>query len=162
MGIGVTFIIIGIIVVVILQYNNHFSSRKFIKDTEPYFRFLMEDDYEFVLTLRYGALGFSVSAFEGQEIVLLVQAAGEVVTYVHAAFHRLVAVLVSDCVHALFQPVLALRKLLVKERKLHDFPVGQPRRAHRNCAERRGEGVEFRQQADCLFRYVRGIGSRGG
>ena len=54
MGIGVTFIIIGIIVVVILQYNNHFSSRKFIKDTEPYFRFLMEDDYEFVLTLRYG------------------------------------------------------------------------------------------------------------
>ena len=54
MGIGVTFIIIAVIVVFILQYNNHFSSRKFIKDTEPYFRFLMEDDYEFILRVKYG------------------------------------------------------------------------------------------------------------
>ena len=54
MGIGVTFIIIAVIIVFILQYNNHFSSRKFIKDTEPYFRFLMEDDYEFILRVKYG------------------------------------------------------------------------------------------------------------
>lgn len=54
MGIGLTFIIIAVIIVFILQYNNHFSSRKFIKDTEPYFRFLMEDDYEFILRVKYG------------------------------------------------------------------------------------------------------------
>ena len=54
MGIGITFIIIAVIVVFILQANNHFNSRKFVKDTEPYFRFLMEDDYEFLLNIRYG------------------------------------------------------------------------------------------------------------
>ena len=54
MGIGITFIIIAIIIVIILQANNHFNSRKFVKDTEPYFRFLMEDDYEFLLNIRYG------------------------------------------------------------------------------------------------------------
>src|SRR5690606_35111552 len=28
---------------------------KFIQETEPYFRFLMEEDYKFLLTLRYGS-----------------------------------------------------------------------------------------------------------
>ena len=55
MGIGLTFIIIAIIVVFLLEYNNHFSSNKFIKETEPYFRTLMESDYEFLLTIRYGS-----------------------------------------------------------------------------------------------------------
>lgn len=54
MDIGITFIIIAVIIVFLLQYNHHFSSRKFIKDTEPYFRFLMEDDYEFLLKVKYG------------------------------------------------------------------------------------------------------------
>lgn len=48
------FIIIAIIVIFILQVNNHFSSNKFIKETEPYFRILMEDDYEFLLRIKYG------------------------------------------------------------------------------------------------------------
>lgn len=47
------FILIGIILVVILEYNKKIDTRKFIQDTEPYFRFLMEDDYEFLLTMRY-------------------------------------------------------------------------------------------------------------
>ena len=54
MSIGLTFIIIAIIVIFLLEYNNHFSSNKFIKETEPYFRVLMEDDYEFLLRIRYG------------------------------------------------------------------------------------------------------------
>ena len=55
MSIGLIFIIIAIIVVFILEVNNHFSSNKFIKETEPYFKILMEDDYEFLLRIRYGS-----------------------------------------------------------------------------------------------------------
>lgn len=51
---GIAFIIIAVIFVVILQANSHFSSKKFIKETEPYFRFLMEDDYKFLLSVKYG------------------------------------------------------------------------------------------------------------
>ena len=47
------FVIIGIIILAILEYNQKVDTRKFIQDTEPYFRFLMEDDYEFLLTMRY-------------------------------------------------------------------------------------------------------------
>ena len=54
MSIGVMFIIIAIIVVVILVVNNHFSTKKFVNDTEPYFRFLMEEDYDFLVKVRYG------------------------------------------------------------------------------------------------------------
>ena len=54
MSTGLLFIIIGIIIVVILSFNNHFSSHKFVKETEPYFMFLMEDDYKFLLSIRYG------------------------------------------------------------------------------------------------------------
>lgn len=54
MSIGVMFIIIAIIIVVILIVNNHFSAKKFVNDTEPYFRFLMEDDYDFLVKVRYG------------------------------------------------------------------------------------------------------------
>ena len=54
MSTGLLFIIIGIIIVVILSFNNHFSSHKFVKETEPYFMFLMEDDYKFLLSMRYG------------------------------------------------------------------------------------------------------------
>lgn len=54
MSLGLTFIIIGVILVFLLEYNNHFSSNKFIKETEPYFRAFMEDDYEFLLKVKYG------------------------------------------------------------------------------------------------------------
>lgn len=54
MSIGLMFIIIGVIIIFLLQYNNHFSSNKFIKETEPYFRTFMEDDYKFLLNIKYG------------------------------------------------------------------------------------------------------------
>ncbi len=69
MSLGITFIIIAVIVVFILQVNKHFNTRKFVKDTEPYFRFLMEDDYEFLLNLRYGEVDvnklFSIRVRDG-------------------------------------------------------------------------------------------------
>ncbi len=48
------FIFIGIILLYILEANQQISTKKFIDDTEPYFRFLMEDDYKFLLVLKYG------------------------------------------------------------------------------------------------------------
>ena len=50
---GMLFIFIGIIVILIFEVNNHFSSKKFVNDAEPYFRFLMEDDYKFLLSVKY-------------------------------------------------------------------------------------------------------------
>ncbi len=54
MSTGILFILIAIIVVIMLEANHHFSSKKFINDAEPYFRFLMEDDYEFLVRLKFG------------------------------------------------------------------------------------------------------------
>lgn len=51
---GTLFIFIGIILVFLLEHNNHFSSRKFIQDTSVYFNGLMEEDYKFLLNVRYG------------------------------------------------------------------------------------------------------------
>lgn len=49
------FIFIGIIILIVLESNRAIDSKKFIQETEPYFRFLMEEDYKFLLTLRYGS-----------------------------------------------------------------------------------------------------------
>ncbi len=48
------FIFIAIIVLFILEYNHKIDTKKFVMDSEPYFRFLMEDDYKFLLNLKYG------------------------------------------------------------------------------------------------------------
>lgn len=47
------FVIIGLIILLIFQYQNIIDPQKFITDTEPYLRFLMEDDYKFLLNVRY-------------------------------------------------------------------------------------------------------------
>ncbi len=67
MNLGLMFILIGIIIVIILSFNNHFSSHKFIKETEPYFMFLMEDDYKFLLSVRYGG-DIDVEKLFGQRV----------------------------------------------------------------------------------------------
>ena len=56
MSLGLTFIIIFAIIIALLQANNHFNSKRFINEIEPYFKFLMEDDYAFLLRIRYGEL----------------------------------------------------------------------------------------------------------
>lgn len=48
------FIFIAIIILFILEYNHQIDTKKFVTDAEPYFRFLMEDDYKFLLNLKYG------------------------------------------------------------------------------------------------------------
>ena len=48
------FIIIAAILIFMLEYTKTIDTRRFIGDTEPYFRFLMEDDYKFLLNIRYG------------------------------------------------------------------------------------------------------------
>lgn len=49
------FIFIAIILIYILEINRTVDTKKFIEDAEPYFRFLMEDDYVFLLKLKYGS-----------------------------------------------------------------------------------------------------------
>ncbi len=48
------FIIIALIFFVIFHINQKLDTKKFISDTEPYLRFLMEDDYKFLLSVKYG------------------------------------------------------------------------------------------------------------
>lgn len=48
------FILIAAVLIFMLEYTKTIDTRRFIGDTEPYFRFLMEDDYKFLLTVRYG------------------------------------------------------------------------------------------------------------
>ena len=48
------FIIIIIILVFIVEYRNLFNANKFISDMRPYTRMLMEDDYKFLVNIRYG------------------------------------------------------------------------------------------------------------
>ncbi len=47
------FLIIGVIIIIILQANKQLDAKRFISDVEPYFRFLMEDDYIFLLNVKY-------------------------------------------------------------------------------------------------------------
>lgn len=48
------FIIITVIILFMMQYNRSIDSKKFFRDLEPYFHFLMEDDYKFLLNVKYG------------------------------------------------------------------------------------------------------------
>lgn len=50
---GIMFLIIGALILFVMWYNKRIDLNKFISETEPYFRFLMEDDYEFLLNVRY-------------------------------------------------------------------------------------------------------------
>lgn len=47
------FIAIGVILLFIFNYNQVIDARKFVMDVQPYFKFLMEDDYKFYLNVKY-------------------------------------------------------------------------------------------------------------
>lgn len=49
------FVIAMGIIIFVLHYSNMMDIRKFINDGEPYFKLLMEDDYQFLVSLKYGA-----------------------------------------------------------------------------------------------------------
>lgn len=48
------FIFIAIILIAIFEYNNKISGSKFFNDAQPYFKFMMEDNYEFLVKVKYG------------------------------------------------------------------------------------------------------------
>lgn len=48
------FILILAILLFVLWYNKSIDSKKFLQDVEPIFNLLMEDDYKFLLSLKYG------------------------------------------------------------------------------------------------------------
>ena len=48
------FILIAVIILFILEYTKRIDTKRFVGETEPYFRFLMEDDYKFLLSVKYG------------------------------------------------------------------------------------------------------------
>lgn len=54
MSIGLMFIIIAVIIVFIFWYNQIFDANRFFKDARGLFMFLMEDDYKFYATMKYG------------------------------------------------------------------------------------------------------------
>ena len=54
MSTGLMFVIIGIIIFFIVWYNKMIDVNKFFKDARGLFMFLMEDDYKFYLTMKYG------------------------------------------------------------------------------------------------------------
>lgn len=49
------FILIALVILFVLEYTKKIDTKRFIGETEPYFRFLMEDDYKFLLNIRYGS-----------------------------------------------------------------------------------------------------------
>ena len=48
------FILIALILIFILEYSNRLNTKKFFEETQPLFSFLMESDYKFLLSVRYG------------------------------------------------------------------------------------------------------------
>lgn len=48
------FVLIAVIVLFILQYNKTIDGNRFIRDIEPHMHFLMESDYPFLLSAKYG------------------------------------------------------------------------------------------------------------
>ena len=48
------FIIIAVIIFAIMIINKKIDHRKFIQEITPYFAFLKEKDYDFLLKLKYG------------------------------------------------------------------------------------------------------------
>lgn len=48
------FVIIAIIIIFVLEYTNRLDTNKFLQETEPLFKGMMEDDYKFYANVKYG------------------------------------------------------------------------------------------------------------
>lgn len=48
------FILIAIIIIFVLEYTRRLDTKKFFEESEPFFKFLMESDYKFLLSVKYG------------------------------------------------------------------------------------------------------------
>lgn len=54
------FVFIAIIIIGLFEFNNHFNTKKFVNDVQPYFSVLMEDDYKFLASVKYGDVDIEV------------------------------------------------------------------------------------------------------
>ena len=50
----VQFVLIAVIILFVLETTKRIDSKKFLSDIEPYFKFLMESDYKFLIAVKYG------------------------------------------------------------------------------------------------------------
>lgn len=48
------FILIAIIIIFVLEYTRRLDTKKFFEESEPFFKILMESDYKFLLSVKYG------------------------------------------------------------------------------------------------------------
>ena len=55
------FLLIAVILIFVLVYSNRIDAKRFLKDVDPYFKMLMEDDYEFLLKLKFGSEDIDVA-----------------------------------------------------------------------------------------------------
>ena len=62
------FIIIGVIIIFVLNYNRVIDTNRFVTETEPYFRLLMEDDYKFLLEIKYPGRDLDINKLFGIRI----------------------------------------------------------------------------------------------
>lgn len=62
------FVIIGVIIIFVLNYNRVVDTNRFVTDTEPYFRVLMEDDYVFLLGIRYPGRDININELYGVRV----------------------------------------------------------------------------------------------
>ena len=62
------FVIIAVIIIFVLNYNRIVDTNRFITDTEPYFRTLMEDDYVFLLGIRYPGRDLDINQLFGLRV----------------------------------------------------------------------------------------------
>ncbi len=69
MSTEIMFILITVITVFVLNYINVIDANRFVGDTAPFFKFLMEDDYKFLLSVKYGSeVSFDVDKLFKQRI----------------------------------------------------------------------------------------------
>ena len=52
-AVSIVFLFIGLILLLIFEHHNIIDTQKFINDAAPGLKFLMEDDYKFLLNVRY-------------------------------------------------------------------------------------------------------------
>ena len=62
------FILIAAIILFVLEYTKRISTKRFVGDVEPYFEFLKEDDYEFLLNVRYGGIDLDVNKLYSRRV----------------------------------------------------------------------------------------------
>lgn len=68
MSIGIMFVIIGALIFFVMWYSKRININRFVQETAPYFKFLMEEDYAFLLSVRYKSNDIDVNKLFGERV----------------------------------------------------------------------------------------------